>query len=406
MRPLPLFCYLLLLSLSSALHAQQPAVFDLTQNAKQTTVQHRNFVTAHRPTGIDFAQFKTAQAGDALALELFNELSLKAKIQRRTEKKSGRYILTGSLSGKLTGQFTIAICDKKLAGNFRLDDGRSLQIRNTAAGYHETRLIDENQIPRCENSAAQRVNAKPSDRNINETETLELKSKGPPIVNDIGSIIDVLVVYTPAAKSAVGGEAAMTARIDLGIEETNMAYENSGIIPRVNLVHQQEISYTGASGMSTDLSRLRNKFDGYMDSVHDLRDDHHADLVSLWVDGDSCGIGYLMTTPTIGFESSAFSVCDYACATGNYTFGHEMGHNMGCDHAVGDSSPPAEQGDGLYNYSHGWRDPSNLYRTIMAYLPGSRRQLFSNPNINFPNGEPAGIPLGQPDEAYNALGNQ
>ena len=40
--------------------------------------------------------------------------------------------------------------------------------------------------------------------------------------------IDVAVVYTPAARDAAGGVAAIEAEIDLMVAETNQAYETSG----------------------------------------------------------------------------------------------------------------------------------------------------------------------------------
>jgi hypothetical protein len=59
-----------------------------------------------------------------------------------------------------------------------------------------------------------------------------------------------------------------------------------------------------------------------------------ADLVSLIIEGNGslCGLGYLMLTESAGFEANAFSVSARNCATGNYTFSHEMGHNMGLQH--------------------------------------------------------------------------
>src|SRR5437870_11459828 len=93
--------------------------------------------------------------------------------------------------------------------------------------------------------------------------------------------IDLLVVYTPAARIAQGGTAAIEALIDLGVSETNQAYANSGALQRINLVDKREIDYTESGSMSTDLGRLETNGDGYLDSVHALRDTYAADLVEL-----------------------------------------------------------------------------------------------------------------------------
>ena len=103
-----------------------------------------------------------------------------------------------------------------------------------------------------------------------------------------------------------------------------------------------------------------------------------------------------MSGRTVGnaFESCAFSVVRRSCATGNYSFGHELGHNMGATH---DWYP---MDVGAYPYSHGFvkvtpTAPAMPWRTVMAYrdeclaagLPDCTRvQYFSNPNVNYPVG--------------------
>ena len=69
--------------------------------------------------------------------------------------------------------------------------------------------------------------------------------------------------------------------------------------------------------------------------VHGLRDKHGADLVKLIVDvpAGGCGVAYLMCGVDPAFESWAFSVTARACVSPNYTFAHELGHNMGSNHA-------------------------------------------------------------------------
>ena len=56
-----------------------------------------------------------------------------------------------------------------------------------------------------------------------------------------------------------------------------------------------------------------------------------------------------------------YSVVSYNCISPNYWFGHEFGHNMGSAHA------PEDGGSGYYPYSYGYKHPSNLFRTVMAY---------------------------------------
>ena len=182
----------------------------------------------------------------------------------------------------------------------------------------------------------------------------------------------------------------MEALITLGVDSANQAYSNSQIAMQLRLVRMAEVAYTESGNMNTDLTRLRNTADGIMDQVHQLRDQHKADLVALIVDngGNSCGIAYVMANgPSAGFASYAFSVTARDCIANN-TLAHELGHNMG------DAHDRATGGTGVYPYSYGYRDEVGKFRTIMAYacptVSCPRVKYFSNPRLLY-NGRPLGI---------------
>ncbi len=191
--------------------------------------------------------------------------------------------------------------------------------------------------------------------------------------------IDTLVVYSTAAKNVSGGTSGMQSKINLAVTETNDAYNFSGVNHRLVLVHTEEmIGYNEPSSFSQILTDLRATNDGDMDNVHQLRDQYGADVVAMICqNGQYCGIAYLMTNVSPNFASSAFSVTNYSCATGYYSFGHEIGHNMGSNH------DPQNASSGAYSYSFGFRTSNNQYRTIMAYSPGTRIKRFSSPNVTY-----------------------
>jgi peptidyl-Asp metalloendopeptidase len=204
------------------------------------------------------------------------------------------------------------------------------------------------------------------------------------------SIVDLLVVYTSAAKTQEGGQAAIEALIALSVDSANQAYSNSQIAMQLRLVHTAEVSYAESGTIDTDLTRLRSTTDGIMDQVHQLRNQHNADLVALIVDdgGGFCGIAYVMANgPRASFASSAFSVTARDCVA-NDTLAHELGHNMGNAH------DRATGGTGVFAYSYGYRDEVGRFRTIMAYacptLSCPRVKYFSNPRLLY-NGRPLGI---------------
>lgn len=150
-----------------------------------------------------------------------------------------------------------------------------------------------------------------------------------------------------------------------------------------------------------------------MDDVHAIRDASGADIVSLWVNqaGNLCGIGSLMTTESANFAPSAFNVVLLSCATGNYTFGHEMGHNMGLRHdtfvdtGTNTVTPEGSTAATRVNYAHGYVDVPNRFRTIMAYTDQCTAAGVSCPKIrNYSNPDVAvnGAPTGLAASANNA----
>ena len=93
--------------------------------------------------------------------------------------------------------------------------------------------------------------------------------------------IDIAVFYTPAARAAAGGTAAIETVIDLLIAETNQAYAESGVQHRLVLVERSQVQYTETGDSFLDIDRLAKPSDGHMDGVHALRDRTGADLVHL-----------------------------------------------------------------------------------------------------------------------------
>ena len=192
-----------------------------------------------------------------------------------------------------------------------------------------------------------------------------------------GSVQDLLVAYTPAVQ-ALYGTAGVDALIINAVAETNQAYSNSKMTTRLNLVRTVLTNYTESGSMQTDLDRLRVTNDGYMDELHTLRNNVGADLVSLIATStDWCGYAYIMHELSATLQSWAFSALYHGCATGNLVFAHEIGHNQGAQHDIANSGDVSL----VFPYAHGYQDPNNSFRTIMAYdCPNGgcpRKALFS-----------------------------
>ena len=195
-------------------------------------------------------------------------------------------------------------------------------------------------------------------------------------VRDDASTIDLLLLYTPAARSRMGGTAQIEALAAQVTSDTNTAFARSRIQPRVRLVAAVELNFIEAPQMASDLPVLKASPDARL-----LRDVFNADLVQLLVsspDQASCGIGYLLSPDTPDFD--AYSLADVTCVA-QYTPTHEMAHNMGSHHAPEDGAAGA-----LFPYSYAYKDPERGFRTLMAYPCGGvtcdRILNFSNPNVD------------------------
>ncbi|MGD9904137.1 MAG: reprolysin-like metallopeptidase [Vicinamibacterales bacterium] len=343
---------------------------------------------------LDTLQARVASAdldaldADRIELLLTGGRSVEAHLQRRERLRNGGRSWTGAVPGSSLSSVTLVEVGGVLQGSVRtLDSAWSIEPAN--GGLYVVREVSG--VPPGADLEPLRPDAMADPAG----------GDPPPAAADDGTLIDVLVMYTAAARTAAGGtDAAVQARIALGVSESNAAYANSGVVPRLRLVGAALTPYTESADLSTDLARFRTAGDGYMDEVHAHRDALGADLMVLVTGaaaGGACGVGYVMTSLSATFAPWAFSVTAYPCISPNYTFAHELGHNMGSAHAPDDGAGQPS----LYAYSFGYKNPANLFRTVMAYncAAGCPRVLhFSNPDVSY-----SGATTGSPAQHNNAL---
>jgi hypothetical protein len=357
---------------------------DMESRSLKATVENPSviryrYAAINQETVASVRKSLTRQTSDeqTIWLNLFDDTSFYVVIDEIGEMGDGDVsVWQGHIEGMPESEVTMTTTDGVMVGNIRTRDAQDnwYQIRYAGDEVQLIKQIDQTQFPEEAEPVQVPMSFSPTDVTI---------------AADDGSIIDVMVVYTPAARAAAGGTAAMNSLIALAFTETNTGYANSGAIQRINLVHSSEVNYTEA-GFSTDLSRLRTTNDGYMDEIHNLRDAYSADMVSLFIrDGAYCGMAYLMTGVSNSFAAYAFSAVNYSCATGYYSFAHELGHNMGSHHDAYVTSY-----SGAYPYSQGYVNLTLRGRTIMAYnsecsangFSCSRLNYWSTPNTTYNSG--------------------
>lgn len=185
-------------------------------------------------------------------------------------------------------------------------------------------------------------------------------------------------VMTVATQSAINASGGISALVNLAITEANQSYSNSGIAITLQAAGLYSTSYSESGSFSTDLARIRGTSDGYLDSVHSLRNSNAADVVMFVIDNSSsCGLA-----SAIGASSStAFAAVHWDCATGYYSFGHEIGHLQAARH-----DPANDPSTSPYAFGHGYQQTSRGWRTVMAYncSPSCTRiNYWSNPDKTY-----------------------
>ena len=344
-----------------------------------------SFESISRAMGIDEVNTLTRQT---ISLNLFEGVTFTGRVEHVEPTASG-YAFWGGLDGVDLGTMTLVVNGDIVFGSVRTPEG-VYTIETEEAGNYVIREIDESTLPPLANPVGAHSH---SAQSLQETVDDSVPA-------DDGSLIDVMVFYTPAAKSRVSGRAGIEALIDLYVAQTNQAYANSGAFQRLRLVLREEVEYIEAPG--EDIERLEDDSDGQIDYIHDLRDAYAADLVHLifaWNDE-------YQYAGRANFEGP-FGVT-LASQWGGLLFAHELGHNMGLLHDRYQTAREREESIEGWHYGYVNQrafEPgaaeSTHWRTIMSYnrqctdILGEEAYCpelayFSNPRLTY-NGDPMGV---------------
>jgi hypothetical protein len=289
-------------------------------------------------------------AGDRLELNLFDDARFSMTVSEVARHAGHGLTWNGTLDGVDLGSAALAVYDGALVGQV-WTPAAVYRIGHAPDGTPVVEEIDQAKLPREGDAIAPPA-----------TGGEMLDADASPAAGDTASQIDVMVLYTAAARAAAGGTAAMRAQAVLAVATSNTAYGNNDLVQRLRLVYSGEVPITETADFNADLNTLRAN-----PTVGWLRDMTRADLVSMLVDHGQgaplCGIAFVMRTNAVSFAINGFSVVERDCASSNLSFPHELGHNMGAHHDVFVIGTDT----GLDPYSHGWVDLVGKFRTVMAY---------------------------------------
>lgn len=325
------------------------------------------------------------QGMPTFTLDLFDDVQVTAEVARTETTAGGGLAIIATLPELKYGSAVLVQNGDVLTGSVTFMGG-TYSILPAEGGTVRIAKIDPQLLP-PEGEPRAGKGAAP-------TAADSLAPADPPV--DTGKLIDVIVFWTPAAQTAAGGATQIQNNIDTAITLTNTAYRNSGIAQRVRLVNKQAVTYTentsGSGAFDNALTAITN---GTIPGTAAARNTYGADEVVLVINDPSyCGLAWLPGTISAGNAAYGFAVVGGgSCLTTNYSFGHELGHNMGAHH-----DPYVAPGPGAFAYSHGLShigaSSATSWRTVMAYnnecaatVGGcTRLQYFSNPMVNYTDG--------------------
>lgn len=314
-----------------------------------------------------------------ISLNLFDGDTLDINVKNRATKTGGKQIIRGTVTGRPKETSTFVTKGNVTVGNIYTQKG-VFTVRPKEGGAHTVEFVDLKSLPLHTHKAT------PTPR---KTTSGTITAQAPTAVAARTAVtVDLSVAYTPQTLDAIGNAEAMDAFIELMVDEANQAYENSDVPIFLRLQNIFPITRRDVE-QDTTSDTLETITDSSFIDIRGLSEElgrrNTADIRTLLVDTpDSCGTSWQMDTSNWQYFGDEYSlnVVDIDCVPG-YTFIHEVGHNMGLGH-----DRDNQTSDPLYSYAYGYRDPNQLFRTIMAYgcsdNPADdcfRIPFFSNPDL-------------------------
>jgi len=353
--------------------------------------------------------------GEELRFPLFDDVLVKA-VETSRETVGDYIVWHGEVPGTTDQTIVVTLdggCDgtsgnEYLGAEFDLG-GALYDVTTTGPGKvvisETTPLVDEDET----RAVPPRTAVTQTPRSPHGPRDTRTPRKGPKAACKGGAntaVVDTLVAYTPKAKAEAGGDAQIRAQAVKGVTQTNEAFAASGINVRLRLVYTTPVDVPAAydNVSNASLAAFAKKGDGVADTLPTLRDKYGADQVSVIAGGTAAGgIGYIPAPPGPSWSEWTYTVVAQSAIAG-YSFGHEIGHNLGSNH---DWTTDPSQPD---NGASGYFPAKGEFSTLMAYESSCRTATkgtcgrvnrFSNSRQTY-RGLPLGKPMTQTDSADSA----
>lgn len=235
---------------------------------------------------------------------------------------------------RLIGSIRTGNGDTQYRVSMNAESGKLVALATEGAGRLEERALQGEELPE---EAPEQERSSFSMTQLSSDASFSVDE-------DATTRVDILVAYTRNAMCAAANQPYpwndcrdtpqnrqfILDIIKIEVASTNLAFELSGVTTRLNLVKTwmdpdyDEVRDADFFQYNKILTHLDTKNDGYLDDVHEIRDEYGADLVAMMVASSQyCGMAWLYSS-----AESAFSLTTWFC--NSFTFAHEIGTSKNC----------------------------------------------------------------------------
>lgn len=365
-----------------------------------------------------FAGSASVRAGDRLELIPDSGPDFGLKVMRSvysergnrvitaTTDAGGRVVLVVGKDGKLFGSITEMGERHQISTS---DDGERQIIKEGYSGYEKR--IDDGGVSPPLKILTPSIQLELSESDVSSSPYRMMNAERSsdvtyPIYKAGMAKIAVLMYYDESMPNA-------TSTIDFITQVANDAFADSGAKIEIEIVGIKALNIdddASHSGLKSAMISAEAPFD----EIESDRSLFSADLIFLLRDTaspdgeDPCGIASTGVYKQRHWRGGYTGLVQWDPADGfstyctDYTFAHEVGHNLGAQHNREDLTDEGENRHGAYSYSHGYK-VGGAFRTVMGVnvsSPAQRLGLFSSPELNCV-GYPCGITKSQSDSADN-----
>ncbi len=363
---------------------------------------------------LNYDNWSSTKVGQKVLIELPDE-STETLIVDRIEMEKGRRFLSAHIDGQSTDyRMNISESNGQLSGKF-LTPRSDLLIEQHS---NELWLVDP-KMAGLNELDAQQDDALASPRPFSSLgiSTGDMSTKmgttGGAADMSNPTIIDIMILYTQGMVNRLGVDGTLN-RINYLVNAGNQAFFDSHIAIKLRVVHTKLVQYPDTKTIDDTLTDMTYSA-GSIPSIADvpaLRNQYGADLVMMvrnFSESPSntvCGLAWIAGSSSL--ESLGYATIHDGTNNGaycsDYTFVHELSHNMGSIHDRVSENQSTGAKNGIYSYSFGY-GVYGQFATVMAYAKNyntTRIGKFSNPELSTCG---SGVPCGVSESATNSSNN-